>query len=198
MSAGSGRSRRPTRKLHRRILVVSEGNVTEKQYVERLAQNMRAQGVNISVKTAQADSDPVSVVRKCIEKRNEATKQREPYDQCVCLVDVDNHARLDEAVNLAQRNEIQMLISNVKFEIWLLWHANDSIGAKSSKQLDELIAEHGLFQKKKHLSAKFPFHKVDQALDVAHRADPDLSACRKGTNPSSAMPVLINIMRGGR
>ena len=191
-----GRASRPTRQQYRRILVVTEGKETERQYVESLTQTLRSKGVAVSVTTTHGDSDPVSVVRKCIQVRGDEKKKGETFDECVCLVDVDTHAHLDDAITLAKNNGIQILVSNLKFEIWLLWHVDDSTGAKTSKQLDELMDKHNLFQKKKHLSAKFPFHKVDDAVEAAWRADPALAACRKGANPSSAMPVLIKILQG--
>lgn len=190
------RTSRPTRLESRRVLVATEGEVTERQYVETLVQALRSGGVAVSVATAHGDPDPVSVVTKCIQERDAQKKKGKAFDQCVCLIDVDDHAHLAEAITLAEQNGIQMLVSNVKFELWLLWHVDASTGAKTSKQLDQLMVKHGLFQKKKHLSAKFPIGKVDHAVTVARRADPDLAACRKGKNPSSAMPVLVEILRG--
>lgn len=196
-SGRHGRSRRPKRPRYRRVLVATEGKETERQYVESLVQTMRSGGVAVSVTTAHGDSDPVSVVKKCIQVRDdEKRKKRETFDECVCLVDVDTHAHLDEAITLAERKGIQVVVSNLKFEIWLLWHVNDSAGEMTSKQLDDLMDKRSLFQKKKHLSAKFPIENVDRAVAVARRADPDLAACRKGANPSSAMPVLVDILRG--
>lgn len=196
VSGRQGRSSRPKRTQYRRVLVATEGKETERQYVESLVQTLRSGGVAVSVTTAHGDSDPVSVVKKCIQVRDDEKKKRETFDQCVCLVDVDTHAHLDEAITLAEKNGIQILVSNLKFEIWLLWHVDDSAGEKTSKQLDGLMEKHSLFQKKKHLSAKLPINNVDQAVAVARRVDPDLAACRKGANPSSAMPVLVDILRG--
>lgn len=182
---------------YRRVLVATEGKETERQYVESLAQTLRSAGVTVSVTTAHGASDPVSVVQKCIQVRDDEKKRkRQTFDQCLCLVDVDAHARLDEAIALAEKNGIQVLISNLKFEIWLLWHVDDSAGEKTSKQLDDLMDKHSLFQKKKHLSAKFPIKNVDKAVAIALRVDPDLAACRKGANPSSAMPILVETLRG--
>lgn len=196
-SSSHGRSSRPKRQVYRRILVASEGEITEAQYVQRLSQILRSEAVNVSVTTVHGASDPVSVVEKCIEKREREKKsQREPFDHCVCLVDVDTHAHLDEAISLAGEHGIQLIVTNLKFEVWLLWHVSDSLGAKSSHELDALMESHSLFQKQKHLAQNFPFDAVDRAVRNAYKADPDLAANRRGPDPSSAMPVLIQLMRG--
>lgn len=192
-----GRSSRPKRQVYRRILVASEGEITEKQYVQRLSQILRSKDVNVSVSTVHGASDPVSVVEKCIDEREREKKsQREPFDHCVCLVDVDTHAHLDEAIALAGEHGIQLIVTNLKFEVWLLWHVSDSLGAKTSHELDALMETRSLFKKEKHLAPNFPFDSVDRAVKNAYSADPDLAANRKGPDPSSAMPVLIQLMRG--
>ncbi|WP_353988110.1 RloB family protein [Ruicaihuangia caeni] len=195
-SNAPGRARRARRETYRRILVVAEGETTEKQYVELLTQKLRSKGVNVSVKTAHGASDPVSVVRKAMQMQAAARALAEPYYQSVCLVDVDDHAHLDSAIELAERHGILLLISNVKFELWLLWHVDASTGAKTSRQLDDSMSRHGLFQKKKHLAANFPFERYEAAVRVARRADPDLAPGRKGSNPSTALPILVDILLG--
>ncbi|WP_157156768.1 RloB family protein [Diaminobutyricimonas sp. LJ205] len=195
---GNGRRRRPIRSLYRRILVVAEGKETERQYIELLGQHLRERGVMVSVKTAHGGSDPVAVVRKCVSEADKARKKQQAFDQYVCLVDVDTHAHLDDAVALAQKNDVVLIVTNLKFEVWLLWHVEDSISTKTSKELDELVIKHGLVKKDnpKHLTVKFPIDKWTDADTIARRADPDLASCRKGADPSSAMPVLVEILRG--
>ncbi|GAA4685092.1 RloB family protein [Frondihabitans cladoniiphilus] len=192
-----GRSGRQKRQTYRRILVASEGEITERQYVERLSQILRTKGVNVSVTPVHGASDPVSVVEKCMEERErEKRSRREPFDHCVCLVDVDTHAHLEDAIDLASANGIQLIITNLKFEVWLLWHVSDSLGERTSKELDALTKTHSLFHKDKHLAVDFPFDGVDRATKNAYSADPNLAANRKGPDPSSAMPVLVQLMRG--
>lgn len=128
--AGRARSVRPTRRPNRSVLVVTEGVQTEKQYVERLNQFIRDGGTTVSVKTVGVGRDPVAVVAKCIEERAIAKKKGVLFDECVCLVDVDDHARLDDALALAAKNGIHLLISRLKFEIWLFWHVDVSTAAR--------------------------------------------------------------------
>lgn len=182
--------------LHCRLLVVTEGNVTEPQYVERLHQTLRGTGVAVSVKTVGMGRDPVAVVRKSAELRDRAVKQKKAYDRCVCLVDVDTHASLSAAVALAKREGIDLVVSNLKFEVWLLWHVTEIRGSRSSHELDGLMAKHGLLRGK-HLAPTFPMGNVQRAEEIAARAHPNLSIGEVGVDPSSTMPHLVALLRHG-
>lgn len=191
----SGRASRPKRQPARRILVVTEGTRTEPQYVEGLNRYLRSAGATAVVKPVPVGKDPMKVVRKCIEIRDKAASAKKDYDVCVCLVDVDEHNALPAACQLAALESILLLVSNLKFEVWLRWHTEDKRSALSTSQLDDLTAQLGLVTKKM-LAPTFPFHAVHGACEIARRADPDLDAGRIGPNPSSAMPILVDLMLG--
>lgn len=124
------RKARAVRKEHQRLLVVTEGVATEPQYVEGLNQFLRDGTVLVSVKTVGVGKDPREVVKKCIELRDNAVKKNKAFDQCVCLVDVDQHTTLEEATVTAQHEGIHLLASRLKFEVWLLWHSSESLAVK--------------------------------------------------------------------
>jgi len=191
------RTRRPRRRVARRILVVTEGTKTEPVYVEGLGRYLRSAGATAIVKTASVGKDPLKVVQKCVEQRDDAASKEKSYDECECIVDVDEHKSLDDAIDLAGRERITLLISNLKFEVWLRWHAEDRRSALTSSQLDEHATKLDLV-KGKMLTPSFPFDKVHDACEVARSADPDMRAGRKGPNPSSAMPILVDLMEGKR
>ena len=72
--ARRSRSRRSLRPERRRLLVVTEGQATEPQYVERLNQHLRDGPLTVSVKTVGVGKDPRLVVKKCAEERDRAAK----------------------------------------------------------------------------------------------------------------------------
>lgn len=195
-SREQGRRSRPKRQPARRILVVTEGTRTEPQYVERLNTYLRSKTSTTVVKSVGVGQDPLRVVEKCVELRDAAAGGEKAYDNCVCLVDVDQHHTLQDAARLAKREGVTLLISNLKFEAWLRWHAEDKRSVLTSAQLDERTQKLKLI-KDKTLAAHFPFDSVDNACSVARRADPDMESGRKGPDPSSAMPILVDLMRDG-
>lgn len=187
--------RRPRRELAQRILVVTEGTQTEPQYIDGLQNHLRSKGATATVKAVTVGQDPIKVIQKCIEIREKGKKSGEGYDTCVCLVDVDEHANLSEARKKTEQESILLLISNLKFEVWLLWHKEDKTAALSGKELDRRVAQLKLVEKKR-LTKDFPFDAVDRAYDSARRVDPELTPGRQGPTPSSAMPILVDLMRG--
>lgn len=189
------RSSRPKRQHVRRILVVTEGLQTEPQYVEGLNRHLKSKGSTAVVKSVKVGKDPLKVVQKCVDKRNEAARNDKQYDECVCLVDVDQHTSLDAAGQLAKKENIQLLISNLKFEAWLRWHVEDKRSALTSSQLDNVVADLGLI-KGKMLSQRFPFDSVLDACTIARSLDPQMRPGRKGPNPSSALPILVDLLQG--
>lgn len=191
----SGRTIRPRRQFARRILVVTEGTRTEPLYVEGLNRCLRSAGATAVVRSVAVGKDPMKVVQKCIDIRDKAVSEEKDYDVCVGLVDVDQHKTLPAACQLAARESILLLVSNLKFEAWLRWHVEDKRSALSTTQLDDLTAKLKLVTKKT-LAPTFPFHAVHRACETARRADPDLEPGRIGPDPSSAMPILVDLMLG--
>ncbi|RRO80524.1 hypothetical protein CXF37_08460 [Corynebacterium bovis] len=117
-------ARRP-RQLRRRLLVVTEGTRTEIEYLDALKAFIRSRTSAPDIVSAGVGSDPLTVVEHCIEKRDKAAQKDIPYDECFCLVDVDQHSTLDRARKRAKKENIHLLISNLKFEVWLRWHVED-------------------------------------------------------------------------
>lgn len=111
-------------------------------------------------------------------------------------MDVDQHTTLRQAATTAKNEGVSLLVSRLKFEVWLLWHVSDSCAAKTTRRLDELMVERELYTQDKHLSLRFPIANVDKAVLTAREADPKLCSLRVGPDPSSAMPLLVQMMRG--
>lgn len=189
------RRARPVQQERLRVLVVTEGTSTEPQYVELLQQFLRDSGPATTVKSVGVGKDPLKVVQACVVHRDQAKGRDKPFDLCVCLVDVDTHSLLESARVLAGREGISLLVSNVKFEVWLRWHREESCSALTSRQLDEFASTAGLLDGKS-LARGFPIERVHEACVVARRADPDLCAGRVGPDPSSALPVLVDVLSG--
>ena len=185
------------RSEHTRVLVVTEGAQTERQYIELLHQTLRDGPVAVAVRTVGVGDGPHAVVQKCIGLRDEARRKGKPYDHLVCVVDVDQHTTLPQAAAIATAEDIDLVVTNLKFEMWLLWHVADVRGARTSAQLDALMARHGLLTGK-HLARRFPIGGYEQAMMIAERVHPGLTIGSIGPDPSSTMTHLVNLLRGVR
>lgn len=110
-----------------RHLIVTEGTHTEVHYFKALKQHFR---VNADVHSAKA-SDPLSVVKSAIQRREEAQKRSkkslidETYDKIWCVFDVDGaegSVQFMEALDLAKGEKLEVILSNPCFEIWYILH----------------------------------------------------------------------------
>lgn len=103
------------RETIQRFLIVCEGEKTEPLYFEafKVPKDVRA------IKIFGTGLDPLSLVKETIGLR-----EKGDYDQVWCVFDVEDHSVKDvnEVLNLAHENNIQVAISNQAFELWYLLH----------------------------------------------------------------------------
>lgn len=138
MSSARNRHRRPGRKSAFRepkplILVVSEGEVTEREYLLGLQQ--ACYNPRVTIKVAEEHGVPMTLVKTAKQYKNDgeqrAARERDDnlaYDSVWCVFDVDDHPRIGEAKQMARDNGIDLAISNPCFELWLLLHFRDNPG----------------------------------------------------------------------
>ncbi|GGO01517.1 hypothetical protein GCM10010116_02850 [Microbispora rosea subsp. aerata] len=191
----------------KRILVICEGVVTEVQYFNGVKDHFKALPVDIAHCDVDGwGRDPLSVVKEAVRRRDKARsaarRQRDAflaYDETWAVVDVDDHASLDEAIRMARGSGINLVISRPCFEIWLLWHYQDCPAALTTRDIQRKLAAR-LPNYDKHLPADFPYRDHQRAERRARQADPDHTAPnRKGRNPSTNVWLLVNgIARAGR
>lgn len=121
------RRRGSFRESMHRILVVCEGRETERRYLESFRQEVRNPRVRLTI--ARETGVPLTVVTEAIRLKDDAEQsaKRERdvnlrYDDVWAVFDVDEHPKLAEACELADKNGIQLAVSNPCFELWALLH----------------------------------------------------------------------------
>lgn len=173
------------------MLIVTEGEVTEVEYFEGLAQYLRFTGVLVGkARPRGLGKDPLRVVNEAIRQRKDPNNE---YDHIWAVVDVDEHANLPSAIQLAKRSGIPLVVSNPCFEIWLLWHYVDCTSYQSKVDLERKLEKLG--HTGKAIPLTFPHKDVGDAEDRSRAGHPgDLI---KGENPSSTMADLLGAMRSG-
>lgn len=100
------------------FLIVCEGEKTEPNYFR----SFKLTSANVTVEGCGRNT--VSLINKAIEIRKKAKINDEIFDQVWCVFDRDNFPPQDfnEAINLAERNDIKVAYSNEAFELWYLLH----------------------------------------------------------------------------
>ncbi len=128
------------------ILIVCEDSKSAVYYFERkikecalsktaTIEKIDSQDIAVDVEGSKKGSAPKSVVDYAISKRDEYNKQAKkkgmyPYKEVYCVMDVDDHPTLNEAidkiysVNKANIDDSELIhiVSNENFEIWYLLH----------------------------------------------------------------------------
>ncbi|MGW2765707.1 RloB family protein [Streptomyces sp. NPDC001275] len=170
------------------ILVVCGAKNTEPAYLRGLLASVDNRAVDVKIKICA--QDPVSVVRHTATERDKAGDH---YHRAWCVLDVDDFARnLDQALRLADDENVEVALSNPCFELWLLLHHRAHHAPVTGYQ-----------QAKRHLVTHHPgYSKVAREFDFGHYRTrwPDaVERARKlaksgeeaKANPSSGMWRLI-------
>lgn len=121
----------PTKKP-KRVLIVTEGQITEKEYFEALIQRLGiVSDVEVRASGGASPTSVVKVVRDAIERKKE-------YNRIFCVIDRDDHGDYDSAlkeiddVNSSIDVEVVAIPSFPSFEYWLYLHNKYSTKPYSS------------------------------------------------------------------
>ena len=169
-----------------RYAVFTEGLVTERQYLELLRQHLRPRHATFSIKPIGKDPSRVFTEYLKAERRGD-------FDQAILVIDVDQHQKLDEVLRECKSSTtVDAVVTNPCFELWLLWHATDRRGYTETRECVRLARKS--LMGNKDLIANFPIASFPEAAKRAQQAWSELAPNKKGPNPSSAMPWLIDLM----
>lgn len=176
--------RRPRRAERSRILIVSEGVKTEVQYLEGLTQFLRSVGTAVrGVRAKGIGRDPLRVLQAALDINAQDT---DGFDEVWVVVDVDEHATLDEALRAAKRHGVSVVVSNPCFEIWLVWHYEDCAAYQETRAAIERLLKYK--HTEKSIPIGFPYEAYE---DATRRAGAAAAPGEVGPNPSTAMPSLV-------
>ena len=125
--------RKANRDTKRRILIVTEGEVTEVEYFESLKSLLRLGSVDLDICGKECDSSPTAVVRYALRRaETEGAHDKGGYNDVYCVFDRDTHADFERALSqILTANKprsgfkgetIQAVPSYPCFEFWFLLH----------------------------------------------------------------------------
>ena len=118
---------------NRRVLIVTEGEVTEVQYFEELKRILALVNVDLDICGKECDSSPTAVVRYAINRADaEGLHSKGGYNDVYCVIDRDDHKDFHRALGqIVNANKprsafkgerIVAVVSYPCFEYWLLLH----------------------------------------------------------------------------
>jgi hypothetical protein len=131
------------------IVIVCEGKNTEPRYFKECVDYYGA-GL-VSLKVIAPAGVPITLVNTAIKERNEllnkwrTEKEKNSFGKCFrvwAVFDRDIHPKVEDAIQLALANKIDIAFSDPCFELWPLFHLMN-YGAMSNRHtLQTLLATH--------------------------------------------------------
>jgi hypothetical protein len=182
-----------------RFLIVSEGEVTERQYLDAVKRSRKIRSARLEF-VPPGPTSPVEIVRLAYELRKQARRD-DPFDHVWCIFDVEAKVNqqcrpgFPEAVNLAERWNISLAISNPCIELWILLHREDHQAWIDSHVCQSRCAKLQLIEGKHLVAPDDLYQEYWRARDYA--ANLDQKHNRDGTedlahrNPSSSVYKLV-------
>lgn len=120
------RRRPPSREQYDYILIVCEGEKTERNYFIEMRRDLKLSSANIVIPSDGHGSHPKNVVNFALGKWEEDKS----FDKIYCVIDRDSHDKFSDVIkrvsDLRESKEnpipIEIIPSYPCFEIWLLLH----------------------------------------------------------------------------
>lgn len=153
-----------------KILIVCEGEQTEKDYFEYLRKKYGLTATEVIIKE-DGGSSPNSVFKDALELYQKSLRRNQvPYDTVYCVYDKDEFSQHAEVKNrIEQQKDFNLIFSNPCFEVWYLFHYGPHTkpfmkkGTKtSSQQVKSQVNK--LLKKKGNRYLEFLFSKTDEAI----------------------------------
>jgi len=199
------RPRRPARRTPYKdskpvILIVTEGEVTEPEYLNGLARATK--NPRVRIKVVGGVGDPKRIVEFAKDCKIEAEEQARGakddnlcYDEVWCVFDIDDHARTPDARQMARDNRIEVAMSHPCFELWLWLHFADQPGMKDRHKLQEMMKKH-IPNYDKHVDYSDYAAGYDEAVKRASRLDENAKLDNdEGRNPTTGVWRLTESIR---
>jgi hypothetical protein len=195
--------KKPKRPAYDRILVVTEGEKTEVNYLEEIRRFYRLSSAHIRVCHSLYGTTPLQVVEYARDRCLETSE----WESVFCVIDRDDHQSYVNALHAAQaldgkhRNDLGKPIavtaipSNPCFELWLLLHFQANDGHIHRDDVVRLLRDRYIHGYEKGRGGTF--EATMQNLEQAYANAARLRAREEGrglTNPSTCVDELVRTL----
>ena len=196
--------RRPERPLRRRapkidrrvrFVIFCEGELTEPLYLKAVASLPEVRDI-ATLEIHGMGCEPRRLVEEARAAKRSERGQSTGATSYWCVFDVEaprRHARLDEAVQMARDNDINVAVSNPCFELWLVLHYTDHERWIDNDDCRSLRRQHD-GSKGKGLDGAAYMPRRHEAMERARRLAASHDSAKRQLphdNPSSDMYRLL-------
>ena len=199
----------PDRTESKSILIVCEDSKASPGYFKKLRSELGLCSVNVEIYGEECDSAPIGVVDFAKKRKLDVRTStiQDGYDEIFCVVDVDDHTTLGDAIQKARDNDLKLIISNPCFEYWHILHFEKTSKAYNSRpvlyrQLKDHLKKNGFKGNIKSgcgfFDIVYPLRKtaIKNSKNIlrAHWHNPeDLSKCNPSTDVHRVVECIIDL-----
>lgn len=179
------------------ILIVCEGEKTEKNYFETLKKQLNLTNANIII-DPDSNPSPSSVVEYAKRKLEQNPNE---YDEIYCVFDRDRHRDFNEALNMTKKKKINAIVSDPCFEFWILLHFTKTskiFGGSGGSPCKEVQEEKAFRENVKNYAKDYDFKEIiTQHLETAINNAKEINSQNEAQRqtPYTQVVVLVEKLR---
>lgn len=164
---------RKVRKQKSKILIAAEGkNKTEKTYFSNFEDGKKSYNITYA---RGNNTDPLKLVKMLIKEIVELKLDLQDDDVAYCIFDTDvdpnKNKIIEEAIQLARKNNIKIITSSPCFELWFLLHYDYTTANMDSEEVIKRLKEY--YPKYEKNINIYPdiIKEIDLAIDRAKKLE---------------------------
>ena len=164
---------RKVRKQKSKILIAAEGkNKTEKTYFSNFEDGKKSYNITYA---RGNNTDPLKLVKMLIKEIDELKLDLQDDDVAYCIFDTDvdpnKNKIIEEAIQLAKKNNIKIITSSPCFELWFLLHYDYTTANMDSEKVIKRLKEY--YPKYEKNINIYPdiIKEIDLAIDRAKKLE---------------------------
>ena len=164
---------RKIRKQKSKILIAAEGkNKTEKTYFSNFEDGKKSYNITYA---RGNNTDPLKLVKMLIKEIDELKLDLQDDDVAYCIfdtdVDLNKNKIIEEAIQLAKKNNIKIITSSPCFELWFLLHYDYTTANMDSEKVIKRLKEY--YPKYEKNINIYPdiIKEIDLAIDRAKKLE---------------------------
>lgn len=164
---------RKVRKQKSKILIAAEGkNKTEKTYFSNFEDGKKLYNITYA---RGNNTDPLKLVKMLIKEIDELKLDLQDDDVAYCIFDTDvdpnKNKIIEDAIQLAKKNNIKIITSSPCFELWFLLHYDYTTANMDSEEVLKRLKEY--YPKYEKNINIYPdiIKEIDLAIDRAKKIE---------------------------
>lgn len=164
---------RKIRKQKSKILIAAEGkNKTEKTYFSNFEDGKKSYNITYA---RGNNTDPLKLVKMLIKEIDELKLDLQDDDVAYCIFDTDvdpnKNKIIEEAIQLAKKNNIKIITSSPCIELWFLLHYDYTTANMDSEEVIKRLKEY--YPKYEKNINIYPdiIKEIDLAIDRAKKIE---------------------------